>query len=330
MKRIPATLLAALPIAAPAQTPDYGANLERFAYPFPVRDLVTVSQGGTVRMAYIDVAPTARANGRTVLLLHGKNFCAATWEATIRDLAGRGYRVVAPDQIGFCKSSKPAGYQYSFHALASLTRTLLDRLGVDRVSVVGHSTGGMLAVRYARRYPRHVDRLVLVNPLGLSDPLAEGVPYAELDTLRGEEAKTDRASIKAYQQRVYYDGKWRPAYDRWVDMLAGQYASSGGDSVREAQARLSDMIQTQPVLGEFPLVRQPVTLLIGQTDRTAFRGNTAPPERRAQVRTVPQAAERAVRSFPDARLVRFADLGHSPQVEAPDRFHPALAAALQP
>ena len=58
-------------------------------------------------MAYMDVKPAA-PNGHIVVLLHGKNFCAATWQGTIATLTAAGYRVIAIDQIGFCKSSKPA------------------------------------------------------------------------------------------------------------------------------------------------------------------------------------------------------------------------------
>lgn len=319
--------LALLGSASPGLGQDVGADLERFDYPYPLHWFETQSQGAA-RMAYLDVAPTVQANGTTVVLLHGKNFCAATWEATIRDLAGRGYRVIAPDQIGFCKSAKPAGYQYSFHTLAANTAALLDRAGVGKVVLVGHSTGGVLATRFALLFPERVSQLVLVNPLGLNDTLAEGVPYAPLPKLRTEEAKTDAASIKAYQQRNYYDGKWHPAYDRWVAMLAGQYASRGGEAVREAQARLSDMIETQPVAAELGRVKPRVTLIIGQTDKTAFRANTAPDAVRAQVRTVPQAAESAAKAFRNARLVRLDGLGHSPMVEDPARFHAALAEAL--
>ncbi len=321
--------LAALPMAAPAQTVPLGADLERFAYPFPVRSFDVPWGAERLRMAYLDVAPTARANGRTVVLLHGKNFCAATWESSIRTLVGAGYRVIAPDQIGLCKSSKPAGFQYSFHALATLTRGLLRERGIQKVTLVGHSTGGMLAVRYALLFPEDVARVVLVNPLGLNDTLAEGVPYAELPTLRAEEAKTDAASIRAYQLRNYYHGDWRPSYDRWVAMLAGQYASPGRDRVREAQARLSEMIETQPVAGELGRVRAPVTLIIGQKDLTAFRASSAPEALRGRIRTVPQAAEEAVRRFPDADLVRLQALGHSPQVEEPAVFETALLAALR-
>jgi pimeloyl-ACP methyl ester carboxylesterase len=311
-----------------AQTLPLGANLERFDYPAPVRWYEASSQGRPIRMAYLDLAPTVSANGTTVVLLHGKNFCAATWAETARGLTGAGFRVIAPDQIGFCKSSKPPGYQYSFHTMAELTRGLLDRAGAGKVVLVGHSTGGILATRFALLHPERVSRLVLVNPLGLNDTLAQGVPYADLGQLRVEEAKTDAASIKAYQLRNYYHGEWRPAYDRWVAMLAGQYAAADGDVVRDAQARLSDMIQTQPIAAELPRLTMSVTLIIGERDLTAFRANSAPVERRASIRTVPQAAEAAVKRIPNAQLIRLDDLGHAPQVEAPARFLVTLKAAI--
>ncbi|MEG8037889.1 alpha/beta hydrolase [Sphingomonas sp. LR60] len=321
---------ALLSSTAVAQTVPLGADLEKFDYPAPVHRFETMSQGHPVRMAYLDWPATATPNGTTVVLLHGKNFCAATWGDTARGLAAAGYRVIAPDQIGFCKSSKPRGYQYSFHAMAALTAALLDRAGTGKVVLVGHSTGGILATRFALLYPERVARLVLVNPLGLNDTLSEGVPYTDLGKLRAEEAKTDAASIKAYQLRNYYHGEWRPAYDRWVAMLAGQYASADGDAVRDAQARLSDMIQTQPVAAELPRLTMPTTLIIGQRDLTAFRASSAPEDRRAQVRTVPQAAEDAVKRIPGVRLIRLDDLGHSPQVEAPATFLRALRSAMTP
>ena len=317
-----------IPFAAVAQTPPLGTDLQRFDYPYPVKWFESRSPGVPVRMAYLDIPPTIAASGRVAVLLHGKNFCAATWGDTARALAAAGYRVIAPDQVGFCKSSKPDGFQYSIAGLAALTKELLDSIGVARPVLVGHSTGGLIAMRYALLYPDHVASLVLVNALGLNDTVAEGVPYAPLGTLLAEEAKTNAASIKAYQVRNYYHGTWQPRYDRWVSVLAGQYASAGGDTVRTAQARLSEMIETQPVAGEIPRISVPTTLIIGQADKTAFRGSSAPADRRDQIRTVPQAAETAVKRFPHGRLIRLAGLGHAPQVEAPDRFQETLLRVL--
>src|SRR5580692_7454955 len=124
--------------------PRYGPELQGFDYPWPVRHFRFNSQGVTLDMAYMDVMP-AMPNGQTAVLLHGKNFCAATWQSTIVPLREAGYRVIAPDQIGFCKSTKPLHYQFSFQQLAANTRALLTSIGITRALIIGHSTGGMLA-----------------------------------------------------------------------------------------------------------------------------------------------------------------------------------------
>src|ERR1700760_1850322 len=139
-------------LGAQAGPSTYGPELQGFDYPWPVHDFAFPSQGEAVVMRYMDVAP-AKPNGKTAVVLHGKNFCAATWEQTIRALNDAGYRVIAPDQIGWCKSTKPEHYQYSFEQLAANTHELLKSLGIAKVTVMGHSTGGMLAMRYGLLYP---------------------------------------------------------------------------------------------------------------------------------------------------------------------------------
>jgi pimeloyl-ACP methyl ester carboxylesterase len=163
--------------------------LTNFDYPEPVQRYEFRSQGQQLFMAYMDV-PSARPNGKTVLLMHGKNFCGATWEGAIGPLREAGYRVVIPDQIGFCKSSKPQAYQFGFHQLSANTHALLSRIGAVRPILVGHSMGGMLAVRYALDYPQDLSGLVLVNPIGLEDWKAKGVPMATVDQLYEHELKT--------------------------------------------------------------------------------------------------------------------------------------------
>lgn len=313
--------------ADPVSAPDFGANLERFTYPWPVQTMTVDVVGQPATMAFMDIAP-ARPNGASVVLLHGKNFCGATWEGTARALSAAGYRVLVPDQIGFCKSSKPRAAQYSFEMMASFTRRLMQSRGIAHAAIVGHSMGGMLAMRFAIMYPDAVDRLVLVNPLGLKDRSEEGLPYVDVDTLWAGERKTSYASIKAYQQQNYYHGTWKPAYDRWVWMLAGMYQGSGRDTVALAQAKTSEMIKTQPVAHELYRLKPPTTLLIGTLDRTAFGRAQTPPDLRRFLEAIPVVARDAVKRIPNATLVQLDGLGHSPQVEDPARFDKVLLATL--
>jgi pimeloyl-ACP methyl ester carboxylesterase len=313
--------------AAPSTGP-YGQELEGFDYPFPVQRHSFESQGEVLSMAFMDVAPPV-PNGRTVVLLHGKNFCAATWGVTITRLTAAGFRVIAPDQIGFCKSSKPARHQFTFHQLAANTRALLESRGVGRAIVVGHSMGGMLAARHALLFPGSVERLVMVNPLGLEDWLAEGVPYASVDQSYRNELRTTAETLRNYQLRYYYNGRWKPEYDQWVDMAAGLYGGSGRERVAWNQALTLDMIFTQPVLYEFPRLRVPTALFIGGMDRTAPGAARAPAEVAQRLGDYPALGRRAAAAIPGAKLVEFPDLGHSPQVEAPDRFHDALLEVLR-
>src|SRR5580704_12802979 len=153
--------------AESASREPYGIGLEGFAYPYPVSLLPLVNDGEPVRMAYMDVAP-AQPNGRTVVLLHGRNFPASYWAPVIKTLNDSGYRVVVPDQIGFGKSSKPTG-ELHFDNLARNTMALLDHLGVAKADIVAHSLGGMLGVRIARAYPDRINHLLLAAPIGLED-----------------------------------------------------------------------------------------------------------------------------------------------------------------
>lgn len=303
--------------------PAYGPELQGFDYPAPVERFDFTSQGVPLQMAYMDVKP-AHPNGRTAVLLHGKNFCAATWGATIHRLSDAGYRVIAPDQIGFCKSSKPERYQYSFQQLARNTHALLASLDIHDATMIGHSTGGMLAIRYALRYPRETQQLVLVNPIGLEDWKAKGVPSLSVDQWYQRELKTTADGIRRYEQSTYYAGQWRADYEPWVQMLAGMYRGQGKQIVAWNSALLYDMIYTQPVVYEFGQLQMPTLLLIGQKDTTAIGKDAASPEVRAKIGHYPELGKAAAKAIPHATLVEFADLGHAPQMQDPQAFHKAL------
>lgn len=306
-----------------AQEAIYGGELQGFDYPAPVQRFTFTSQQQAMHMAYLDIRPS-KPNGHVAVLLHGKNFCAATWQSTYEVLQQYGFRVIVPDQIGFCKSSKPAAYQYSFQQLAHNTHALLASLGISQTTVIGHSTGGMLATRYALMFPDAVKQLVMVNPIGLEDWKAMGVPSLSVDQWYQRELQVTDERIRNYERSTYYVNEWKPEYEPWVQMIAGMYRGPDKTTVAWHSALLYDMIVNQPVVYEFPLLKVPTLLLMGEKDNTAIGKDLVSPDLKARMGVYPELARRTAKVIPGARLVLFPDLGHAPQMQNPHRFHTAL------
>lgn len=307
--------------------PRFDAELSASLYPFPVKHLELRTQRQSLRMAYMDV-PARLPNGRSVVLLHGKNFSGAYWASTIRALTEQGFRVIVPDQIGFGKSSKPERYQFSFQALAENTRALLSELRVERAVIVGHSMGGMLATRFALMFPDVAERLVLVAPIGLEDWKRKVQPRS-VDDWYAAELKATPDSIRAYQRKAYYAGEWKPEYEALIELSAGSTRHPDYPKVAWCSALLYDMIFNQPVLYELGDLRLPTLLIIGLRDRTAVGSAWAPPDVAATLGDYTALGKRARDAIPNARLVELDGVGHMPQVEAFERYSAALLSFLR-
>ena len=183
-------------------------RLTKWPYPYPLKEFKTSLQGQPASMMYMDVAALGKPRG-VVLLFHGKNFSSDYWAPTIAGLSKAGYRVIAPDQIGFGKSSKPE-VEYHFDDLAANTQALLKSLNIQRVSVIANSMGGMVGIRFARLYPQTVQKLVLENPLGLEDYSKDIPPQKNEDLLKLEMAQTE-TSYRRFLQT--YFPNWQPSYE---------------------------------------------------------------------------------------------------------------------
>lgn len=295
-------------------TPEsYDARLSGVSYPFPVKAYRFQAQQQTLEMAYMDVQPE-HANGHTVLLMHGKNFSGSSWERTAKDLRNEGYRVIIPDQIGFGKSSKPEHYQFSFAALATNTRNLLDEIGADTVTVVGHSMGGMLASRFTLMFPERAEKLILVNPIGLED-WQQVVPYLTIDQWYANELKKTPEGVRNYMRESYYDGNWAPEYEELAKLQMNWTQSPDKQRLAWVSALTYDMIFTQPVIHDFPRIQVPTLLIIGTRDRTALGKNLVSPEVRATLGRYEKLGKNAQSLIPNAQLVELEGIGHIPQVE---------------
>jgi pimeloyl-ACP methyl ester carboxylesterase len=113
-----------------------------------------------------------------ILLIHGITSSSATWDPVLPDLAADAH-VIAPDLLGHGDSDKPRA-DYSLGALASMLRDLLEHLGVHRVTVVGHSLGGGVAMQFSYQYPEYCERIVLVDSGGLGREVSVALRAATL------------------------------------------------------------------------------------------------------------------------------------------------------
>jgi pimeloyl-ACP methyl ester carboxylesterase len=277
-------------------------------------------EGQDLKMAYMDVKPGGVGNGKSVLLMHGKNFAGVYWKDTITFLTNNGFRVIVPDQIGFGKSSKP-NIHYSFHALAANTKKLLDTLKITEVTVVGHSMGGMLASRFALMYPETATGLVLENPIGLED-YRQFVPYVSVDEQYRNELKATAENIRTYHKTYFV--KWLPEYGAYAELAVRQQSSGEYPRLAMSSALTYEMIYEQPVCHEFGQIKTRTLLVIGQADRTVVGKARVKKELLPHVGQYPELGRTTSRLIPGAKLVEIENVGHIPHMELKDTFHATL------
>jgi pimeloyl-ACP methyl ester carboxylesterase len=311
--------------AEPAPREPYGIGLEGFVYPYPVQMLPLNNDGEQVRMAYMDVAP-AQPNGRTVVLLHGRNFPSSYWAPVIKTLVDAGYRVVVPDQIGFGKSSKPQG-DLHFDTLARNTIALLDHLNIAKADVVAHSLGGMLGVRIARAYPDRVGHLVLAAPIGLEDYRLYVPPTPTEKILENE----DKLTAEGYRKQLQTNYSPKIPPDQITPFIDARFNIKGSSEYPRwlrAFVNSAQMIYREPVVHEIPLVTQPTLFIMGADDHNAPGRPNAPEALRPKMGHNADLATALAAQMPDARAEVIPDAGHLVFLDAPVRFNELMLAFL--
>lgn len=285
------------------------------------------SQRQPLKMAY-RYKKSAHPNGSTVLLLHGKNFSAGYWNRVMEELQQEGYDVLAADQVGFGQSSLPSSYQYSFAQLAFNTKMLLDSLNISSVRVLGHSMGGMLAVRFALMYPATCRQLLLENPIGLEDTRAF-VPYSSADEEFRRELSKTKEDLKAYMIENYFHNEWKEQYNELLEQSAAPLSKKGFRDHAWNMALTTDMIISQPVCYELDKIKVPTVLIIGQEDRTAIGKDRASSLVKEQLGNYKVLGGKAASVIPEAKLVKLEGVGHIPHVEAFRQFMDSLHVYLK-
>jgi pimeloyl-ACP methyl ester carboxylesterase len=293
---------------------------EDVPYPYPVSYLSLTLYGQDVRMAFMNVAPLGQPNGHTVVLFHGNNFAGFYFGNVIDALRKEGFRVVVPDQVGYGRSSKPI-IPYNFHDWARNTELVLDSLKIDKAMIVGHSMGGMLAARFATQYPAIAERLILYNPIGLTDGRWsrpwQSVDDAYKQTL-GSTYPSIRASIMRYV--AHNPAAWTPEFERYTRVRYAWTLSADWPRLAMVQAIINSVQYLDPVVDDWAHIKAP-TLVFGGAD-DSLPGSPAVFRERMKfiADTVPNG---------NARLQLLPGLGHVPHMEAPNKTLPPLVAFLK-
>lgn len=290
---------------APPDLQATSINLEDVPYPYPVKNLELTLYGNDVRMVYMDAPPTGTPNGRTVVLLHGMNWYAEYWGPTMQRLTAEGYRVIAPDQIGFGRSSKPI-MPYSLHDHVTNTKAILDSLGIERAAIVGHSMGGAIATRFAFSFPATTTHLVLVNPIALTDSrLSRGWTRLDASYPQNRDGR-DYEAVRRNMERYFVT--WDDAYERYIDINYGWTLSAEWPRLAHVRALNSQWLYQDPTVYDRPHINTRALFLSGAEDGPGFREN----------------AQQTVEDLPNAELILIEQAGHMPFMEKPDEFYPAL------
>ena len=255
------------------------------------------------------VSYTRAGEGPALLLLHGITSSSRTWRAVLPGLAER-HTVIAPDLLGHGESAKPRG-DYSLGAHASGARDLLLALGIRRVTVVGHSLGGGIAMQLAYQFPQYVERLVLVASGGLGNEVslllrAATLPGAEwvLPQLCRPWLRNAGGAVGRFLASVGL----RPSTD--LQGIAEGFASLQDDAARRAFLHTARSIidpagQRVSARDRLYLAAEMPTLIVwGQRDPM-----------------IPaKHAREAQQAMPHSRLEIFPDAGHFPFNDDPARF----------
>lgn len=255
------------------------------------------------------IAYRSGGQGPVLLLLHGIAGSSRTW-IPVMELLQADYTVIAPDFVGHGRSAAPPAGDYSLGNFANWMRDLLDVLGVERVTVVGQSFGGGVAMQFAYQFPDRCERLVLADAGGLGREVNWALRLVTLPAVE-------------YVLPVLFPGfarRWGDSIARFADRLGirnvpvmevwRSYRSLTEGEGRQAFVRTMRSViepggQSVSALDRLYLAEQTPTLIVwGEKDRV-----------------IPVAhAYEAQKALPHSRLEILPGVGHFPQSEDPTAF----------
>ncbi len=303
------------PVPTPTDVKPGSITCDECPYPYPSKYLDISVYSQDVRISYMDVAPQGTPNGHTVMLLHGNNFGGFYFKAIIDPLVKEGFRVIVPDQIGYGRSSKPIA-PYNFNSQTRNTYLILQHEKIEKVAVVGHSMGGMMAARFATQYPKAVERVVIYNPIGLTDGRYSR-PMTPIDQAYAQTLKTSYQSVRAGLGRyvAHNPAAWNDEFESYVRMRYSWTLSADWPRLAMVQALIGQMLYADPVVYDWAHIQVPTLAFGGAEDMLLGTAESFQERMHALAKAVPNG---------NGHVLLIPGLGHVPHIEDPAKTVPPL------
>src|ERR1051325_1126394 len=239
-----------------------------------------------------------------LVLIHGFASSTLVWSNVFLKLAEAGYRVIAPDMLGYGYSAKPRNGEYTIAGQARVLTRLLDALGIPRAIFIGSSYGGAVAATCALDYADRVEKLILVGAVNNNRPLAFKLMRLFGSPLFGDVVSPlligSRRLLRRRMKRVYDRHSW-VLDERRVDARHLPLRAAG---TQRAIIRTVRGWDAERISRDAHLITQPTLLLWGENDLD-----------------IPlEDGERLHAEIPGSRLIVFLDCGHIPHEEYPEAF----------
>jgi len=267
-----------------------------------------------VKISGVDVHFVEAGNGPSILFLHGLGGSCRDWSANLPAFAS-SYRVMAMDFPGFGESDKPE-VRYSIEWLTDVVERFLQQQECDRLNLVGHSMGGLVALNLASRPKSRVKKLVITDAVGVSDK-SEFLAYAMSKKIMG--ADTEWEFVESFLK-----DQFRSMADDLIEKQKPQTARDLFESLKvpiigKPLLPMTPEVQMIASIFDFDIrpklasIQQPTLILWGAKDSIAS----------------PQDASFLQTKIHASTLIVFPDSGHSPMMEHPSLFNQELGKFLQ-
>lgn len=271
------------------------------------------SRFANVDGATIHYQETGETTATPLILIHGFASSTLVWSKVFLNLADAGYRVIAPDMLGYGYTSKPRDAQYTIEGQARMIAGLLDRLEIEKATIIGSSYGGAVAATMALDYPDRVEKLILIGAVNNNEPLR-----FKLMKLFGARVVGDVFSPLLIGSRRLLRIRMKRVYDRHEWVLDERRVDARHLPLRAAETHRA-IIRTvrgwdaERISHDAHLIRKPTLLLWGDNDQD-----------------IPLSDGRRLHhEIPGSRLIVFQECGHLPHEEYPEEFVEVISNFVQ-